>query len=236
MKEGTLCRERPIRAWAKPTPQATQWLERKLNVYDYEYSIISTPNIRILLKEVILNMLKKTLAALLLATVLLAFTGCGASNEHLEQQIDQQTNIYQFENYESSDVFDIEKISTTPKLESRCTTYKFTYLSDNYKIKGYISLPNSAIDSQIKCKCLIFNRGGNSKIGWLEDTTTASMCSLLDRAVLASQYREADGSEGKDQFGGDDIHDVIKLIDLCEHQFSFIDMDDLCVAEYHEAV
>ena len=47
--------------------------------------------------------------------------------------------------------------------------------------------------------------------------------------MVASQYRGCGGSEGIDQFGGDDLRDVIKLIDLCEKQFTFIDMEDFCV-------
>ena len=38
MEEGTLCRERPRGGHGRtPTPQATAWLGRILNVYDYEY-------------------------------------------------------------------------------------------------------------------------------------------------------------------------------------------------------
>ena len=59
----------------------------------------------------------------------------------------------------------------------------------------------------------------------------SNICAEVDnRIVIASQYRGAGGSGGKDQFGGDDLNDVIKLIDLCEKEFKFADMDDFCVA------
>jgi len=171
-------------------------------------------------------MLKKALFTLLLVISILSVSACNSSN----QAASNQKNIYNFEDYENSEVFDIDKINTREDLSKTCTTYKFTYLSDNYKIKAYISLPVSAIESQQPTKCVLYNRGGNSKLGWLDDNSTATICSACSRVVIASQYREADGSEGKDQFGGDDLNDVIKLIDLCQNQFSFIDMDDFCVA------
>lgn len=33
---------------------------------------------------------------------------------------------------------------------------------------------------------------------------------------MASNYRGCGKSEGTDAFGGDDVHDVIHLLDLCE--------------------
>ena len=47
--------------------------------------------------------------------------------------------------------------------------------------------------------------------------------------VIASQYRGGGGSEGEDRFGGEDMLDVIRLIDFCEKDFPFADMDDFCV-------
>ena len=65
----------------------------------------------------------------------------------------------------------------------------------------------------------------------MEDDDTANLCAALgSRIVVASQYRGVGESQGYDQFGGDDLNDVIKLIDLCEKHFTFVDMDDFCVA------
>ena len=169
----------------------------------------------------------KNTFALLLAAIMLAlsFTACSPSKKS-----EKKSDIYKFENYKSDEVFDIEKVKLDDELSEKCTSYKFSYISDGYKIRAYISLPNSAIKSQKPCKCVIFNRGGNSILGVLQDSDTANACIISDRIIVASQYRGADGSEGVDQFGGDDLNDVIKLIDLCEKNFSFVDMDDLCVA------
>ena len=75
----------------------------------------------------------------------------------------------------------------------------------------------------------MFNHGGNRDFGKLENDSIAPICAVCNRIVVASQYRGCGGSEGEDHFGGDDLNDVIKLIDLCEKHFSFIDMDDFCV-------
>lgn len=44
--------------------------------------------------------------------------------------------------------------------------------------------------------------------------------------VFASQYRGVDGGTGRKKFGGPDLKDVLKLIDLCS-KFSFVDMNKL---------
>ena len=172
--------------------------------------------------------MKRNVGTIILSVlmVLLSLTACNFTNQTVESKKD----IYRFEDYANDEVFDIEKVSLNDNLAEKCNTYKFTYLSDGYKIKAYISIPISAINSQKPAKCLMYNRGGNVNIGLLDDSTTANICSTCDRIVIATQYRGAGGSEGKDEFGGKDLNDVIKLIDLCEKNFTFIDMDDFCVA------
>ena len=170
--------------------------------------------------------------------VLLSLTACQAekpSQSNTTSQTEkisssETSDIYRFEDYENSEVFDIEKVKLSEKLANTCTSYRFTYLSDGLKIKGYLSVPASMAKTQKPGKCVLYNRGGNRDFGKLEDNTTAKICTISDRIVVASQYRGGGGSEGADQFGGDDLHDVFKLIDLCENHFSFVDMDDFCVA------
>ena len=141
----------------------------------------------------------------------------------------EENDIYDMQHYESGEVFDIFKVNQGSKYDEICTTYKFSYLSDGLKIEGYMSIPLSLEKTQKPGKCVMFNHGGNRQLGKLEKTTTAPICALCGRIVVASQYRGCGESEGKDHFGGDDLNDVIKLIDLCENTFSFIDMDDFCV-------
>ncbi len=90
---------------------------------------------------------------------------------------------------------------------------RITYLSDGLKIKGYLASPKK--DSQYPC--IIYNRGGNKEFGKL---TPKKAVFILARVaswgyvVAASQYRGNDGSEGKEEFGGEDVNDVLNLIPL----------------------
>lgn len=89
--------------------------------------------------------------------------------------------------------------------------YKIVYLSDGLKVKGLLSVPKK----EGKYPCLIFNRGGNREFGLLGD---AEMVRLLGGPAswgyitVASQYRGNGGGEGKEEFGGKDVDDVLNLI------------------------
>lgn len=141
-----------------------------------------------------------------------------------------------FTDYESDDLFYIEKLepsygdeSYRSELESKCQTYEFYYLSDGYKIKAYISIPTAVIKSQEPCKCLLYNRGGHWNYGSMEPDVLAYMCAVTGRVVVGCEIRGGNESGGVDQFGGNELHDVFRLIDLCENKLSFVDMDDFCV-------
>ena len=179
--------------------------------------------------------MKRILSLLCLLTAvltLLSFSACGTSEEGSgtrDEASDTQSGLYQIENYQSDEVFDIEEVSLSSDNAQRCKTYTFRFLSDGYRIRGYLSLPTSAVSSNEPCKCILFCRGGNANMGPMNDSYTSYICSVTGRAVIAAELRGAGDSEGADQFGGDDLHDVIKLVDLCEKHFSFVDMADFCV-------
>lgn len=83
---------------------------------------------------------------------------------------------------------------------------------------GLISAP---ADYQEKSyPVLIYNRGGNRDNGKNEPAQIVAFFAQFGFIVLASQYRGVDGGTGHDEFGGSDINDVIKLIDLAE-MFTF---------------
>ena len=143
---------------------------------------------------------------------------------------------FDFMSYESNDVFDIGKTELfvgdanyRKSLERRCKTYEFYFLSDGYNIKAYISIPTDSIEFGKKCKCLLYNRGGRWNYGSLSADQLAFMCAATGRVVVGCEIRGGNSSEGVDKFGGEELHDVFKLIDLCEKKFSFVDMDDFCV-------
>lgn len=172
--------------------------------------------------------MKRILSVLLLSlTVFCSLWGC--SNNSISPN-GAQAPVVDFYAYEGTNgISQIIEITLPNKLSKECKTYKFTYTSDNNNVKAYISIPKDCTVGS-PTRCILYNRGGNSRIGLLTDTDTAQICSQLNRVVIASQYRGADSGTGKDEFGGADLNDLSTLVNLCESTFDFIDMTDFCVA------
>ncbi|MEH6765307.1 MAG: prolyl oligopeptidase family serine peptidase [Aequorivita antarctica] len=99
--------------------------------------------------------------------------------------------------------------------EQNVETFKIEYLSDGLKIKGYVSKPK-----QLGLfPCIIFNRGGNREFSKLDDKRAAYLLGKLASygyVVIASNYRGTGGGEGKEEFGGNDINDVLNLFNVLE--------------------
>jgi dipeptidyl aminopeptidase/acylaminoacyl peptidase len=90
-----------------------------------------------------------------------------------------------------------------------------TYLSDGLKVKGYLATPKAGG----KLPCVIFNRGGNQSFGALSDLGAALRLGKIASwgyVVVASQYRGNLGGEGREEFGGIAVNDVLHLIPLLE--------------------
>jgi dipeptidyl aminopeptidase/acylaminoacyl peptidase len=89
--------------------------------------------------------------------------------------------------------------------------YRITYLSDRLKVTGYIAEPKE----KSKYPCIIANRGGNSTFSQWNPYRIAFYLGRMaswNYVVIASQYRGNDGGEGKEEFGGKDLNDVLNLI------------------------
>jgi dipeptidyl aminopeptidase/acylaminoacyl peptidase len=92
---------------------------------------------------------------------------------------------------------------------------KITYLSDDLKVNGYIAYPRE----KGKYPCIIWNRGGINNSGAIDSFNASGIYGQLASwgyCVFASQYRGNAGSEGKDEFGGSDVNDVMNLIPLAD--------------------
>lgn len=156
--------------------------------------------------------MKRYLTAFILL-IILSLSACSAKTS--------VTKI-NFTEYKSEEITNISQIDLPTKLDRQCKSYSFNYNVDGNNVEGYISIPNNCNTSN-PYKCLLYNRGGNCNFGFLSDTDTAKISAGTNRIVIASQYRK------NDEFGGEDLKDVIKLIDFCE-SFDFADMKDFTVA------
>jgi dipeptidyl aminopeptidase/acylaminoacyl peptidase len=90
-----------------------------------------------------------------------------------------------------------------------------TYMSDGLRINGYIALPQGPGPFP----CLIVNRGGNPNLGtWTDERAVETLGRYAGwgYVVVASQYRGSAGSEGRDEYGGADVDDVLNLIPVLE--------------------
>ena len=89
------------------------------------------------------------------------------------------------------------------------------YESDGLRVKAYLVMPKGTVKGGYPS--IIYNRGGNREFGSLNEY---KMVFILARVaswgynVVASQYRGNDGGEGKEEFGGSDVNDVLNLIPL----------------------
>lgn len=193
-------------------------------------------------------MKKIILASLMILIFAFSFVGCnnqGSENLSSSSQDDKVnssdssklntkseisvTNSFDFMSYKNTEgILSIEKVDLSDELDEFCSSYEFLYEVDDCEVLGYISIPNECTE-QNPYKLIVYNRGGNSDLGTVDGEETAGMCKGLNRIIIASKYRGSDGCTGVDHFGGDDLNDVIKLIDYCE-KFKFVDMNDLCVA------
>jgi len=90
-----------------------------------------------------------------------------------------------------------------------------TYSSGGLKVKGYLAVPKEGD----RLPAVIFNRGGNREFGEITDEQAIRRLGGIARwgyVVAASQYRGTAGGEGKEEFGGSDVDDVLNLIPLLE--------------------
>ncbi len=96
------------------------------------------------------------------------------------------------------------------------TIEKITYDSGGLNVKGYIAYPN---DESKKYPCVIWCRGGIGNAGAIDAFNAQGIFGQLASwgyVVFSTQYRGNAGGDGKDQFGGEDINDVLNLIPLAE--------------------
>jgi len=95
--------------------------------------------------------------------------------------------------------------------------FSIAYLSQGLRIRGYLALPPA--ESPRPAPALIFNRGGVGERGALTPYTAAATIGLYASwgyVAIASQYRGAGGSEGREEWGGAELEDIRALLPILE--------------------
>lgn len=103
---------------------------------------------------------------------------------------------------------------------------RIKYMSDGLKVVGYIWKPKESGGK--KLPLVIFNRGGNRERSKLTPWMAGGFYDFVSTGfvVIGSQYRGVDGGEGKEEYGGADVHDVLNLIPLAE-SLGYVDMNNV---------
>ncbi len=95
------------------------------------------------------------------------------------------------------------------------------YESDGLRIMGIEVLPELTAGEKIPL--MIYCRGGSGDYGMLSPGQVIALMAPFARGeiragVLASNYRGNGGSEGKEEWGGGDVRDVLRLIEVGKNQ------------------
>jgi len=94
---------------------------------------------------------------------------------------------------------------------------RMQYWSDGLRVNWFIFKPWRP---RVKLPVIVWNRGGHCDLGLVSPHQLITRFAAFLSAgfiVLASQYRGNDGGEGLEEFGGQDVNDVLNLVTLASH-------------------
>ncbi|MEX0848952.1 MAG: prolyl oligopeptidase family serine peptidase [Candidatus Dependentiae bacterium] len=109
---------------------------------------------------------------------------------------------------------------------------KIKYKVDGHEVEGFILLPKNT-DAK-KHPLVLYSRGGHRDYGKIDLMTVMDQMIYLAQngyAVLASQYRGSIDKKVADEFGGKEVADNIKLLELAE-EMDVIDMSNIFLVAF----
>lgn len=104
-----------------------------------------------------------------------------------------------------------EQMQVLLSMNRKVKVTRIQYESNDKAITGFTVMPKKVSG---ELPCIIYNRGGFKDFGSLKVFHLFTELGLLASwgyVVVASQYSGNDGSDGKDEFGGADVEDVLAL-------------------------
>jgi dipeptidyl aminopeptidase/acylaminoacyl peptidase len=139
-----------------------------------------------------------------------------------------ERKVYLFPAYEKA--AGVEKLYSREVYERavndpRFVLEKLTYSSQNLKVVGYLYRPKESQGR--KFPAIIYNRGS-----YLRGDVGYELVPFFHRlasegfAVIVPMYRESDGSEGRDEMGGEDVNDLLNVLPLAKG-LGLVDLNNL---------
>lgn len=96
-----------------------------------------------------------------------------------------------------------------PSVQEGVGLYTVTYKSEGYQVRAMIAVPVQ----MGKKPALLYCRGGYKKVGKVRAERISQLASF-GYVVVAPHYRGNEGGEGRDEFGGAEVHDLFAAYDL----------------------
>ncbi|MCC6724641.1 MAG: S9 family peptidase [Saprospiraceae bacterium] len=129
-----------------------------------------------------------------------------------------------------SELISSTTIDVFPVYKKEVEAFQIKYSVGELAISGFILKP---IQSKGKSPMIIYCRGGNRDYGAIDQTTLAYLAYIASQGyvVMASQYRGNSFSDGKDEFGGEDVKDALALIDIAK-EVGYVDLRRIGVLGY----
>lgn len=150
--------------------------------------------------------------------ILLFFNyGCIGNEINIKQNIskldkNQNGKIIEAKEVIISDTYFEYKDTQKPSFLKETNINEIKYLSDGLEVVGHIIRPKKKGQYPV----IIYCRGGNRELGKVSKESLIFLADLASQGyvIVSSQYRGNDGSEGREEFGGKDVNDVLNLVPL----------------------
>ncbi len=121
----------------------------------------------------------------------------------------------------------LERTTIPAGADAAFVAERVVYESDGLRIVGFLAYPKGAPDGAARLPCVLWNRGGNRDFGAQTPETFVNRARRITAwgyVLFASNYRGSPGSEGQDEFGGNDVNDVHNAIKVFD-RLAFADGD-----------